>query len=423
MDQGSGWQVSAQRHVGLDEPRLIGVLNVTPDSFSDGGAFATPSEAVDHGRRMRDEGACVIDVGGESVRPGARRVGVREQIARTTPVIERLRASTDVLISIDTTRAAVAEAALEAGADLINDVSAGTEDEGMFELAARRCCGLVLMHRLLPPQADSYSDRYVDEPVYRDVVTAVRDFLLDRCRAAIGRGVDPAAIVIDPGLGFGKTVKQNYQLIARVSELVATGYPVLSAASRKSFLGAVADVAVPRDRVVGSTAVSVAHWLAGIRLFRVHDVAAHREALAVAAAIRPRPLNRPGFDTPAASARMHVPSNGDRTMASENVLEFTDSNFDQDVIGSEVPVLVDFWADWCQPCHMLTPTIEELASEYEGKVKVGKVDTDANREVSVKYGISAIPTIILFHSGEVKKKFVGLTSKDQFQAALDELQT
>ena len=413
----AAWQVAGGRLLPLDCARLIGVLNVTPDSFSDGGEFSGVREAVAHARRLLDEGACIIDVGGESVRPGARRVRAREQIAGVVPVIRGLRRETDALISIDTTRSDVAEAALAAGADIINDVSAGTEDERMLPLAVRRRTGLILMHRLRPPEADSYSDRYLDEPVYDDVVATVRLYLLKRVEAAVRLGIHPAAVVIDPGLGFGKSVSQSYRLIAAIGELVGTGHPVLSAVSRKSFLGAVTGVARPRERVIGSTAVSVIHWLAGVRLFRVHDVAAHREALAVVAAIER------SFDTGPACATMAQSSPGDPDMASENVLEFTDASFDSDVIESDVPVLVDFWAEWCQPCHMLTPTIEELAGEYKGKVKVGKVDTDANRDVSIKYGISAIPTIILFESGKIKKKFVGLTSKDQFQAALDELGT
>ncbi len=287
MNTGRSWRVAPGTSLSLDEPRLMGVLNVTPDSFSDGGAYARVEPAVDRGLRLVDEGACIIDVGGESVRPGARRVGVQEQIQRTVPVIERLRSHTSTLISIDTTKSAVARAALEAGADIINDVAAGCEDEQMLPLAAARRCGLVLMHRRVPPEADAYSDCYVEEPGYDDVVATVRRFLIERCDAALARGVERPAIVIDPGLGFGKTVEQNYQLIAKIGDLVSEGYPVLSGSSRKSFVGAVSGVEDPARRVVGSTAVSVAHWLAGVRLFRVHDVAAHREALAVSQAIAP----------------------------------------------------------------------------------------------------------------------------------------
>jgi dihydropteroate synthase len=279
------WQVAPDRTLRLDEPRLMGVLNITPDSFSDGGAYHDAPAAVEHGLRLVEQGACIIDVGGESTRPGARRIPPAEQIARTVPVIEGLRRRCDVLISIDTTSSLVAGSGLDAGADIVNDVAAGTEDERMFSLAARRGCGLVLMHRLVPPDADSYSDRYDRPPEYEDVVTEVRAYLDQRCRVAIDCGVGSSAIVIDPGLGFGKTVGQNFELIRRTRELAELDYPLLSAGSRKSFVGAVTGVTEPQRRVLGSTAVSVAHWLAGVRLFRVHDVAAHREALAVAAGI------------------------------------------------------------------------------------------------------------------------------------------
>jgi len=284
MQPAQMWQVGPGRALRLDQPRFIGVLNVTPDSFSDGGTNATVTEAVDHAASMLARGACVIDVGGESTRPGARRVEDAEQIDRTAGVIEALRRGSDTLISIDTTRAAVAEAALDAGADIINDVSAGTEDAGIFELASRRECGLILMHRRVPPDQDLYSDRYDGAPEYGDVVAAVIEWLARRCSVAEDRGVDPASIVIDPGLGFGKSVEQNFELIRRIGELVATGRPVLGASSRKSFIGAVTGVTEPARRDAGSATVSVLQWLAGVRLFRVHDVAAHRQAIAVAAA-------------------------------------------------------------------------------------------------------------------------------------------
>ena len=264
----------------------MGVLNVTPDSFSDGGSFASVAEAVDHALGMINDGACIIDVGGESTRPGAAPVSADQQIARTRPVIERLRQADDVLISIDTTNSVVAEAALDAGANIINDVSAGQDDERMLPLAGRRACGLVLMHRLTSPALDSYSDQYFQNPTYDDVVANICEFLLQRCEAATSHGVDHVAITLDPGLGFGKSKEHNFQLIRRANEIVQLGFPVLSAASRKSFVGAVTDVPTPSQRVIGSTAVSVAHWLSGVQLFRVHDVAAHREALSMAQAIR-----------------------------------------------------------------------------------------------------------------------------------------
>jgi len=287
------WKAGPHRELSLDRPWLMGILNVTPDSFSDGGLFYKPARAVGRALRMINEGAAIIDVGGESTRPGAQRVGDSEQIDRTAPVIEELRRHADVIISIDTTRSTVAEAALEAGAHVINDVSAGREDGAMLPLAAARGCGIVLMHRLRPPPADSYSDRYDVAPAYGDVVHDVAGFLRERAEAAIAAGVEHDAIVLDPGLGFGKTVEQNFELIARTGELVELGYPVLSGASRKSFIGKASGVETPAQRLSGSIAVSVAHWLAGVRLFRVHDVAAHAQALAVARAIAPRAASWP----------------------------------------------------------------------------------------------------------------------------------
>jgi dihydropteroate synthase len=279
------WRLARGRSLSLDRPRVLGILNVTPDSFSDGGAYLNPAAALEQALRMIDEGADGVDVGGESTRPGARPVRPEEQIRRTVPVIRRIRARSDVVISIDTTSAQVAQAALEAGADAVNDVSAGRDSEAMLPLVAEREAGIILMHRLNAPLDDSYSDEYEHAPEYRDVVTQVRDFLVERAGVAIGCGVPREAIVIDPGLGFGKTVEQNYALIARTRTLVESGYPILSAASRKSFVGRASGVENPAARVKGSVAVSVAQYLAGVRLFRVHDVRAHREALAVAQAI------------------------------------------------------------------------------------------------------------------------------------------
>jgi dihydropteroate synthase len=298
------WRIGPGKELTLDQPRIMGILNVTPDSFSDGGAFISNVDAIDHGVQLAIDGACIIDVGGESTRPGARSVPPAEQIRRVIPVIRglahrlniecgrrgpatRVDGQVQVYLSIDTTNATVAEAALKSGATIINDVSAGRGDAKMLPLAAARRCGLILMHRLLSPQEDSFSDQYPKAPDYApNVVAAVREFLCQRVQAALAAGVDPASIVIDPGLGFGKSVEQNYELVGRIGELCALGYPVLSAASRKSFIGAATGVQRPAARVAGSTAVSVMHWLGGVRLFRVHDVSAHREALAVAVMAR-----------------------------------------------------------------------------------------------------------------------------------------
>jgi dihydropteroate synthase len=266
----------------------MGILNITPDSFSDGGRHMTPAAALGSAMRMIEEGACIIDVGGESTRPGALPVSAQEQIDRTAPVIEQIRDDNDIAISIDTTQSAVAKAALDAGANIINDVSAGRDDDGMLELAASRRCGLILMHRRVQPQQDSFSDQHIEAPAYDDddVVAEMQAFLLERAAAAEAAGVPRQSIVLDPGLGFGKNVQQNFELIARAGELTALGYPILGAASRKSFIGAVTGVELPRDRVAGSVAVAVELFNRGVHLFRVHDVAAHAQALAVARAVR-----------------------------------------------------------------------------------------------------------------------------------------
>ena len=279
------WRFGCKREMDLSQPRIIGILNVTPDSFSDGGRFADPAAAAEHALRLAAEGADMIDIGGESTRPGASRIAVIEQMRRVIPVIETLRKHSDVPISVDTTRHDVAEAALDAGADVINDVSAGREEPRMIELAAERGCGLILMHRLAPPDQDQLSTAYAADRIEGDVVAVVRRFLAERRDSAAAMGVDPDSIVLDPGLGFGKSVAQNFQLVARFGELMSLGQPLLSAASRKSFIGKASSVESPACRVNGSIAVTVAHALVGVRLFRVHDVAAHRQALGVAAAI------------------------------------------------------------------------------------------------------------------------------------------
>jgi dihydropteroate synthase len=200
-------------------------------------------------------------------------------------VIEAIRRESDAIVSIDTTRAGVAAAALDAGAAIVNDVSAGMEDPAMLELVADRGCGLVLMHRLAPPDQDVYSHEYRTEPGYDDVTAVVVSFLRERLEAAMTRGVDREAVVLDPGLGFGKSVEQNYRLVRETPALLELGRPLLSAASRKSFVGVRAGVDEPAERDAASLAVTVAHWLAGVRLFRVHHVRMHRQALLVAESI------------------------------------------------------------------------------------------------------------------------------------------
>jgi dihydropteroate synthase len=285
------WQISRDRILTLDRPRVMAILNLTPDSFSDGGSLDSVEAVISAAGRAVAEGADLLDLGGESTRPGAARVCAEEQLRRVLPALLAIRRSAGPLggipISIDTTLSSVAAPALDAGADIVNDVSAGTEDPGLLDLAARTGAGLILMHRLAPPERDSYSDRYAEPPRYDDVVATVRAFLADRAAAAAARGVRCESIVVDPGLGFGKTVAQNLELVRRTGEIAALGFPVLSGISRKSFTAAAAGLegTAPRDRLAPSLALSTAHLRAGASIFRVHDVAPHVQALRAAAAV------------------------------------------------------------------------------------------------------------------------------------------
>jgi len=283
----SVWQLSRGRSIALDRPRLLGIVNVTPDSFADGGRLPDAAAARDHALKLVADGADAIDVGGESTRPGAEGVPPDEQAARVVPVIALIRAADErTPITVDTTRAAVARAAFEAGADAVNDVSAGTDDPAMLDLCAREDRGIVLMHRLRRPGADSFSDRYTAPPAYTDVVREIAEYLRSRADAAVGAGVPRERIVVDPGLGFGKTVEQNLELIRRTREIASLGFPVLSALSRKSFVGraGLGRDSIPAERLAPTLALSVTHLHAGAAIFRVHDVAEHAAALRAAAA-------------------------------------------------------------------------------------------------------------------------------------------
>lgn len=282
-------KLTAPRRTPLDlaHPRVMGILNVTPDSFSDGGLHEALEAAVTHGLAMAEEGAMVIDVGGESTRPGAKRVPAAEQKRRVVEVVRRLRAELDahypdVWLSVDTTLTAVAEPALHAGASLINDISAGRDDPAMFDLAAAQQVPIVLMHMQGTPETMQQNPRY------SDVVAEVEAFVLERAEEAVTAGVPRERIVIDPGVGFGKTVAHNLHLLAHLGEFVATGHPVMLGASRKGFIGQVAEM-TPRDakdRVGGTCATTAVGVWAGVSLFRVHDVRANLQAAQVTAAIR-----------------------------------------------------------------------------------------------------------------------------------------
>jgi dihydropteroate synthase len=255
---------------------VMGVVNVTPDSFSDGGAFLDAGAAIAHGLSLEAEGAAILDVGGESTRPGAEPVGASEELRRVVPVIEGLLDSgVRSRISIDTSKAVVVEAALDAGASLVNDVTAFRGDPAMAELVASRDVDCCLMHMLGSPRTMQ------DDPRYDDVVDDVARFLSERMAFAVAAGVAEERIMLDPGIGFGKTVEHNLELLRRLDRIVALGRPVVIGTSRKSFLGRLTGRAVD-DRLAGTIATNVLAFEQGARVFRVHDVGPVVDALTVA---------------------------------------------------------------------------------------------------------------------------------------------
>ena len=271
------------------KPMIMGVLNVTPDSFSDGGQHNSPDAAIKRAFEMQLQGADIIDIGGESTRPGADSISADEQIARVVPVIKGIRKKDkDILISVDTTLTKVAEAALGAGANWINDISAGEDSadnntdeiEEILALAARKKCPIVLMHR------QGKSKTMQDAPYYDDVCNEVIDYLQARAELAISVGITKQHIILDPGIGFGKTTEHNLLLMNNLTSLVALGYPVLLGTSRKRFLGEIIDEDNSEKRAVATSATSVIGVNAGIDIFRVHDVLPNKQAIDVAWAIK-----------------------------------------------------------------------------------------------------------------------------------------
>ena len=265
-------------------PLLMAVLNTTPDSFSDGGVHSSFDAALAHGQRCIHDGAGILDVGGESTRPGAARVDIAEQIARTQPVIAAL--ATLGPVSIDTTRAEVARAALAAGACIVNDVSAAFDDPEIVEVACAAGAAIILMHRLASPDSDRWSTEYDARRTYGDVVHDVRDWLGARVAAVLKAGMPRDRIAIDPGLGFGKDVQQNLALIARLQEFAELGVPVLVGASRKSFLGAITAESDPAQRDAASVGAALVAASNGAAILRVHAVRDHAHALAAWSALR-----------------------------------------------------------------------------------------------------------------------------------------
>ena len=264
------------------KPLLMGILNVTPDSFSDGGQYDNPEAALNHARRMLDEGVDIIDIGGESTRPGAGRVPPDEQIKRVVPIIKQLQQEIPpgIPLSIDTTSTVVAGAALDNGASIINDVSAGRNDPRMFKLIAAAKVPCILMHMQGTP------DMMQDNPQYDDVVVEIKSFLLERAAAAQKVGVSKENIVIDPGIGFGKSKQDNLDIIMNLDSFTGSGYPVLLGASRKRFMGSICHIESYSELVGASCATTALGVFAGVGIFRVHDVKENRQALDVAYALR-----------------------------------------------------------------------------------------------------------------------------------------
>ncbi len=268
----------AGKSLDLSQPRVMGILNVTPDSFSDGGNFLAAGQALEHAARMVEEGAAIIDVGGESTRPGAAAVTVEEELQRVIPVIEALNAALDVPVSIDTRKPGVMQAAVAAGAGMINDVTA-LQAPGAIELAAQLGVPVCLMHMQGTPESMQ------DQPTYGDVVTEVKDFLLERAGACMQHGIDRENILLDPGFGFGKTTAHNLQLLQQLEQLVEAGFPVLVGLSRKSMIGQILGLPVDKRLPAGLALAVLAAWQ-GAAIVRCHDVRETREAILMCQAVR-----------------------------------------------------------------------------------------------------------------------------------------
>jgi len=269
----SFWQTS-RFHIDLTQPRVMGIVNVTPDSFSDGGNYADASTALHHCEEMIAQGADILDIGGESTRPGSPAVPLELELARVLPVV-RVAVTLGVAISVDTYKPEVMRAVLDMGADIVNDIQALRRPGARDAIAAHPSCGVCLMHMHRDPQTMQVS------PMQGDVVPQVRSFLVDAANELRALAVDVSRIVLDPGIGFGKTVPQNFALLARQQELLAAGYPLLAGWSRKSSLGAVTGIADASARLLPSVVAAVLAVERGARIVRVHDVRETVEALAV----------------------------------------------------------------------------------------------------------------------------------------------
>jgi len=258
---------------------IMGVLNVTPDSFSDGGKFLAAEKAIEHGLKMVADGADIVDVGGESTRPGAEAIAADEELRRVIPVIEKLRTKIDVPISIDTSKTEVALAAIQSGASIVNDVTGGRGDDGMLSVIAKTKSALIIMHMQGTPRTMQ------KQPRYNEVVSEVADFFRQQYACAIGCNIDPMAIAFDPGIGFGKTLDHNLELLAQLERLRAHDRPLVIGVSRKSFLGKLVESPDMDDRGAPAVALTALLRTRGADVFRVHDVKENVSALRVTEAI------------------------------------------------------------------------------------------------------------------------------------------
>ncbi len=275
---GQKWLIRGQE-LPVGSPIIMGILNVTPDSFSDGGKFLSSENAFNKAKAMLDEGATIIDVGGESTRPGSQSISAEDQISRVLPIIEQLSAKTNALVSIDTQKAVVAKAAIKAGAHIVNDISAGRHDESMFEVVARFGTGYILMHMLGTPDTMQLT------PHYEDVIADINMFFRERISSAVRAGVDEEQIVLDPGIGFGKNLEDNLRIMSNMASFDEPGRPLLLGASRKSFIGMI-DNSTADKRIGGSLAAVISSYLQGVKLFRVHDVDETRQLIDIFTAIQ-----------------------------------------------------------------------------------------------------------------------------------------
>jgi dihydropteroate synthase len=275
------WTTGDRNHLlDFSRPLVMGIINVTPDSFSDGGRFLSPKDALELAERHLAEGADILDVGAETTRPGSDPVSAEEEWSRLAPVLAGLRNLTDVPISVDTYKSSVADQAIDAGASIINDVYAGREDSGLLRLCAERGVLVILMHMKGEPKTMQLA------PHYDDVVREVREFLLERAEAAMAAGVPKERIVLDPGLGFGKNADHNLTILDRFDEVVPDGFHSMMALSRKAFLGRLLDLAEPSRRDAATATANALAVAKGAEILRVHNVAATLEAARVAFAVR-----------------------------------------------------------------------------------------------------------------------------------------